>query len=112
MRALSWINFIAGLWLIVAGFTLAAGMGAVMTQDIILGIIIAAFAAWAASSPEHPVVSWIVAIAGLWTLLSPGVSYGMARASHTNDIIVGIIVLVLGFANAVFRRSPVRAAHA
>jgi hypothetical protein len=36
----------------------------------------------------------------------------MARASHTNDIIVGIIVLVLGFANAVFRRSPVRATHA
>src|SRR4029078_8704002 len=105
MRPLRWINFIAGLWLIVAGFTLAAGMGAVMTQDIILGIIIAAFAAWAASSPEHPVASWIVAIAGLWTLLSPGVSYGMARASHTNDIIVGIIVLVLGFANAVFRRS-------
>ena len=111
MRALSWINFIAGLWLIVAGFSLAAGMAGVMTQDIILGIIIAAFAAWAASSPDHPVASWIVAIAGLWTLLSPGVGYGAASAAHTNDVIVGIIVLVLGFANAVFRRSPVRTSH-
>jgi hypothetical protein len=108
MKALSWINFILGLWLIVAGFTLAAGSGAAMTQDIVLGIIIAAFAVWAATSEAHPVASWIVAIAGLWTLISPGVTYGMAHAAHTNDIIVGIVVLILGFANAVFRRSPVR----
>ena len=112
MKGLSWINFILGLWLIVAGFTLAAASGTAMTQDIILGIIIAAFSAWAASSYAHPVASWIVAIAGLWTLISPGVTYSMARAAHTNDIIVGIIVLILGFANAVFRRSPVRVPNA
>jgi hypothetical protein len=112
MKGLSWINFILGLWLIVAGFTIAAASRPAMAQDIILGIIIAVFAAWAAVSEAHPVASWIVAIAGLWTVISPGVTYGMAHAAHTNDIIVGIIVLMLGFANAVFRRSPVRTAHA
>jgi hypothetical protein len=108
MKGLSWINFILGLWLIVAGFVLAAGSATAMTQDIVLGIIIAVFAAWAAVRDAHPVASWIVAIAGLWSLVSPGVAYGMAHAAHTNDIVVGIIVLILGFANAVFRRSPAR----
>jgi hypothetical protein len=91
-----------------AGFTLAASTGAAMAQDIILGIITAAFAAWAAAREDHPVASWIVAIAGLWTLLSPGVHYGVAHAAHTNNLVVGVIVLILGFANAVFRRSPIR----
>jgi len=109
MKGLSWINFILGLWLIVAGFTLAAGTAAVMSQDIVLGIIIAVFAAWTAARAAHPVASWIVAIAGLWSLISPGVTYGAAHAAHTNDIVVGIIVLILGFANAVFTRSPIRA---
>ena len=44
-----------------------------------------------------------VPIAGLWTLISPCVAFGAAHAAHTNDIVVGIVVLILGFANAVFR---------
>jgi hypothetical protein len=112
MKGLSWINFILGLWLIVAGFMLGAGSTAAVTQNVVLGIIIAVFAAWAALSDAQPVASWIVALAGLWTLISPAVTHGLAHTAHTNNIIVGIVVLILGFANAVFRHPPARTAHA
>jgi hypothetical protein len=108
MKALSWINFILGLWLIVAGFTLSAASRPVMGEEIVLGIIIAVLAAISAARPSTA-ISWLVAIAGLWTLVAPAViSYAGMNVSRTNDIVVGIVVLVLGIANALYRRSPVR----
>ena len=109
MKVLSWINFILGLWLIAAAFIFSTGAGAVMAEEIVLGIIIAVLAYGSIVARSSAVVSWLVALAGLWTLVAPSViAYGMFTASRTNDIVVGIIVLVLGFANAVFRESPVR----
>ncbi|HJZ72560.1 MAG TPA: SPW repeat protein [Vicinamibacterales bacterium] len=103
MKALSWINFILGLWMIVAGFALSTASRAVMTEEIIVGIIIAALACAAALRPA-PITSLLVAIAGLWTLLAPSfMNYmGMATARR-NDLVVGIVVLVLGIVNAVYR---------
>lgn len=113
MRALSWINFILGLWLIVSAFVVSRMQMPAVGEEIVLGIIIAVFAyASAVSAPGTGgvVVSWIVALAGLWTLLAPSViSYPPSlHAALVNDVTVGIIVLVLGFANAVYRNSPVR----
>jgi hypothetical protein len=108
VKALSWVNFILGLWLIVAGFTLSRGVRPVMLEEIVLGIIIACLAA-AAAAWRFAAISWVVALAGLWTLLAPGaIGYGNLTASRGNDIVVGIVVLVLGIANAVFSPSPAR----
>lgn len=108
MKALSWINFILGLWLIVAGFALSHGASAIMSEEIVLGIIIALLAIGSVNS-TNPAIAWCVALAGLWTLLAPAViDYTMHTASRANDIVIGIIVLVLGIANAVYRQSPVR----
>jgi SPW repeat len=109
VRALSWINFVLGLWLIVAGFVLSRGSAPVMTEEVVLGIIIAVLAFWSAIGTEATALSWAIAVAGLWTLIAPSViHYTILTASKTNDIVVGIIVLVLGFANAVYRQSPAR----
>ena len=108
MKALSWINFILGLWMIVAGFALSTATRTVMAEEIVLGIIIACLAAISVAKPTS-VISWLVAIAGLWTLIAPSViSYTGLATSRANDIVVGFVVLVLGFANAVYRLSPVR----
>jgi hypothetical protein len=108
MKALNWINFVLGLWLIVAAFTLSGAGGAVMAEEIVLGIIIAALAATAASRPSAT-MSWLVAIAGLWTLIAPSViAYGSFAASRRNDMIVGVVVLILGAVDALYRQSPVR----
>ena len=108
MKALTWINFILGLWLIVVGLTLSKAVGPVMTEEIVLGIIIAGVAAVAAGRPTAA-MSWLVAVAGLWLLIAPAaIDYRGMAASRANDIVVGIVVLVLGIANATFRESAVR----
>jgi len=107
VKALSWINFLLGLWLIIAGFALG-GAGAVLAEEVVLGIIIALLAIGAART-ESAALSWIVAAAGLWTLIAPAViNYAMHPSAKANDVVVGIIILVLGVANAVYRQSPVR----
>jgi hypothetical protein len=107
MKAFSWINFVLGLWLIVAGFALSATARPVMTEEIILGLIIACLA-FASIMRPAPLLSWLVTFAGLWTLIAPMVmNYGV-RASRGNDIIVGVIVLALGVSNAVYRQERVR----
>jgi hypothetical protein len=107
MKAFSWINFVLGLWLIVAGFALSATARPVMTEEIVLGVIIACLA-FASIMRPAPVLSWLVAIAGLWTLVAPMVMHYGLPAARGNDIIVGIIVLALGVSNAVYRQDVVR----
>jgi len=108
MKALRWINFILGLWLIVAGFALSRVSKPVMAEEVVLGIIIACLAAISVARPSS-VISWLIAIAGLWTLVAPAaITYAGMTASRANDIVIGIIVLILGIANAVYRQSPVR----
>jgi hypothetical protein len=108
MKALSWINFILGLWLILAGFVISGGVRPVMTEEIVLGVIIAVLSYIAAIRPGSA-ASWMVAIAGLWTLFAPAViTYMSVRAARANDITVGIIVLVLGLATAVYHPAEVR----
>ncbi len=108
MKALSWINFLLGLWLIAAGFVLSAPARPVMVEEVVLGIIIACFALISAARPT-PVASWLVAVAGLWTLIAPAaIDYGALATSRANDIVVGVVVLVFGLANALYRQSPVR----
>ena len=110
MKVLSWINFILGLWLIVAGFVLSGTAKAAMAEEIALGIIIASLAAISAVRPSS-LVSWLVALAGLWTLTAPAViNYAGLTASLGNDVVVGLVVLVLGLTNAVYRQPPVRTA--
>ena len=109
MKALNWINFVLGLWLIAVAFWWSAG--SVMTEEFVLGVITAVFAWHAARRRWNPILSWIVAAAGLWTAVGAAlgvVSYAAYPASRTNDIVVGIIVAVLGVTSAVFRESPVR----
>jgi flagellar motor component MotA len=53
MRSLSWVGFILGVWLIFAGFTMARGVASVMTQEIILGIIIAGLSIAAVRMPNY-----------------------------------------------------------
>jgi hypothetical protein len=110
MRGLGWINFILGLWLLLAGFVLSTAVRPVMTEEVVLGIIIACLAAISMAWPTAG-VSWLVALAGLWTLVAPAViSYAGLPASRINDIVVGIVVLVLGCVDALYRPSTARMA--
>lgn len=98
MKGLSWTNFVLGLWLLISPFTLSYG-GTAATEDIIVGILIAALALWRALGEETERmkgISWTVAILGIWALIAPfALGYTAISVAVWNDVIVGLIVAVL-----------------
>jgi hypothetical protein len=51
--ALSWINCLVGIWLIISPFVLGfTGVTAAMSNAIILGILVGIFGLWAALAPR------------------------------------------------------------
>jgi hypothetical protein len=102
MKALSWINFALGVWLIAAGFALAR-TGPFMAQESVAGVMIAVLAYASSVAEPHPGVSWSVALAGLWTFIA---NYGMTTPARDNAMMVGLAVLVLGVVNAIYRHVP------
>ncbi len=100
-KNLNWIIALVGLWEILAPFIFGAtGTAAFLWDAIIIGAALAILGVWAALSKTDSTVktlSWINAVLGLWLIVAPFVlSYSSVTAALWNDIIVGIIELVLG----------------
>jgi hypothetical protein len=111
MRWASWVNFILGLWLIVASFALGfSHVPGAAAEDVILGVLIAVFALWAASTVAASGPSWVEFALGVWVVIAPFVlGYSAASAVEvTNDVIVGAVVLLLALVRVVGARRPVR----
>jgi hypothetical protein len=104
MKALSWINVVLGVWLIVAGFALAR-TGPFMAQESGAGVLIAVLAFASAVARPNAGISWSVAIAGLWTFIA---NYGAVTPAKINAMVVGLIVVILGVVNAIYRHAPTR----
>jgi hypothetical protein len=57
-KTLDWLNVVLGVWLIIAPFILGyRSVAAVMANDVIVGVVVAALAGWAVSAlgRQHPV---------------------------------------------------------
>jgi hypothetical protein len=94
---ISSVNVIAGIWLIIAPFVLLYQRGTARVNDIVLGIVIGVFALIRALAPGAGTawLSWLNALWGIWLIIGSFI-LGYAGAARTNDIILGIIVLVFG----------------
>ncbi|MFQ5945573.1 MAG: SPW repeat protein [Anaerolineae bacterium] len=108
MKWASWTNFVLGLWLIAAPFMLVYPRGTTAVyEDVILGTLIAVFALWRAMGAETPSmanVSWLVAAGGFWVLIAPFLlGYADTTVAVYNDVIVGVVVLILGAWRALSR---------
>lgn len=109
VKVASGLNFLAGIWIIISAWV----YGAIYTSgsawnSIIVGIIIAVFAAIRFFSPRSAVaLSWINALLGIWMIISPWVyGYAGTNAARTwNSVIFGIIVLILGVWSAAATRN-------
>jgi hypothetical protein len=102
MKWASWTNFVLGVWLIFAPFTLLyAKVQTAMYEDVLLGLVIGSLALSRAVGPETEAmtqVSWYVATAGLWVLIAPFVlGYAGTTAAVFNDVSVGLVVAILAF---------------
>lgn len=98
---ISGLNVLAGIWLIIAPFVLLYENSTARINDIVLGIVIGVFALIRALAPSFQTVwlSWLNALWGIWLIIG---SFFLAYAgqARANDIILGIIVLLLGLWSA------------
>lgn len=100
IKTLSWLVVLVGAWEVIApfvlGYTVATGA---LWDAIILGIGLIIFAGWAALSNEISTIrglNWINVILGVWLILAPFIiGYTSFGAALWNDIIVGIVAVVL-----------------
>ena len=100
-KTLSWIIAVVGLWEIIAPFVFGmTATTAFLWDAIIVGLALLVFGAWAALANDENTIkylSWINAVLGLWLVIAPFVlSYSSAAAAMWNDIIIGLVALVLG----------------
>jgi len=95
----SGLDVLAGIWLLISPFVLAfsSTLHSAMVNNVIFGIIIGLLALFRFFNPSNGVVvSWINVILGIWVLISPWVlGFGMDRVPTTNNVIMGIIVIIL-----------------
>ncbi len=101
MRGLSWVIALAGVWEILAPFILGfAVVPAGLWNNVIVGVVLIILGAWAALTANigtARTLDWIAAVVGLWLIVSPFIlGTAVITAAIWNDIIVGIIVLILG----------------
>ncbi len=100
-KTLSWIIAVAGLWEIVAPFIFGmTATTAFLWDAIIVGLALLVLGVWAALADQETTVkylNWINAVLGLWLIIAPFVlSYSSAATAMWNDIVIGLVALVLG----------------
>jgi hypothetical protein len=98
MKALSWGNFAMGVWLVMAPFALSyRRIQAALWEDMVVGLLIAAYSLWRALEIEPMTVSnWIVGALGLWALVSPfALHFSDNTIAMRNNVIVGAAVTIL-----------------
>lgn len=99
-KTLSWLVALVGLWEVIAAFILGYTASTTAFWDaIVVGIVLIVLGAWAALSNQEgtdKTLDWINVVAGIWLIIAPFVlGYSVVAAALWNDIIVGIVVVVL-----------------
>jgi len=99
MKRVSWINLILGIWLLISPFAIATtAMSATVGNDVVLGILLIATSWWILAAVNQVVgVSWFQMLCGIWLVIAPfALHYRAMPHALANDVIIGIIVLVVG----------------
>ncbi len=118
LKFLVWFVLIAGVWLILAPFSigyLQMHAGRAIVEDVVAGAVLVALSIWSAASPAADAGrgAWATAVAGIWVIIAPTVlGYGAGSTANAaiDDVLVGVIVLSLGLVRVFTARVDRRAA--
>jgi hypothetical protein len=106
----AWINVLLGIWVIISPFVLGfALVPRAMWNNVIAGIIVAALAPSRTGSPRQSGWSWANVILGIWLIISPFVLAYATTIAVWNNVILGIIILIVGVTNAAVTHAHARA---
>ena len=103
MRPDTWITLMLGIWLIASPNVLGhASRGAAKANDIILGILLFVSSGWILRDTTQLIaVSCFEILCGAWLCRAPYLlHYERLSLTTANDVVVGIITLLVGFIEA------------
>lgn len=98
----SGLDVLAGLWLVLAPFLLGYS-GTPLMNDIIIGLAVAVFAGSRLLGDGYKIAwpSWVNVLLGLWLFFAPfTLGYTEMSTALWNDVILGIVVVVLATISA------------
>lgn len=91
------LNVVLGLWLVAAPFLLGyAFFAPAMWNSIVVGVAVAAMAAWRAFGHAGAWAAWGNLFLGAWLMVSPWMyDYTALNAAVLNDVLVGGAIAIL-----------------
>jgi hypothetical protein len=108
-HAISWINILLGIWMIISPFALGfANVPRALWNNVVLGIVIGIVAIVRTSTTRQPGWSWLNTLLGIWVIISPLVLGFVLGNAIWNNVILGIIMTILAWSSAV-RAQPITA---
>ncbi len=103
------INIILGIWLILAPFILGYSLQVATWNDIVVGLVVGAFALMHSYGVLRMRPSWINVVFGIWLVIAPFLlNYGDYPAPRWNDVILGLLVVIFAWSGAAVPRPPAR----
>jgi hypothetical protein len=97
MKRISWINLILGIWLVISPLLVGYSTSHIPAgNNVILGLLLIASSWWILASDTIE-VGWFQILCGIWLIIAPFVlGYHALTSAMANDVIVGIIALIVG----------------
>ena len=85
-----------GVWLLSSPFTFGySEQTQMVVSDVITALVLIVFGAAWARTPTHPVVPWVLCLAGVWLQFAPLVFWAESPAAYVTDTFVGAWVIAL-----------------
>lgn len=100
IQALSGINFILGIWLIISPWIIGYVSASAKWDQVGIGIAVLILAAIREVAPSQHWASFLNGLVGVWALIAPIFLYFGRPAGYWNSIIVGIVIAILAFWNS------------
>jgi hypothetical protein len=97
----SGLNLLVAIWLFISAFVVTA-YSPMVTNNILVGIAVFILAAIRAGGAyDQGWLSWVNALLGVWTIVSPwavmgGTQTGPSQATIISNVITGAAIVVLG----------------
>ena len=104
---LAWLALLAGIWLVISPYIFGYSNNSLsLGNDLTIGILVVGLATvniiWSRQTTLW--LPWVIALVGLWELLSPFMLQGIATSAAVNDFILGLILIGLGIRRAMTRQ--------
>jgi len=109
VRVASGLDVLAAIWLFISAFAVSMYYGLAWSNAIVPVVVFILAGIRATRAETTPGLSWINFLLGIWVLISPwAVHSTQTHAAITNNVIMGIIMIILPLWSALAGGTNVR----